>query len=66
VGSRGHLCGAFSDVLALFRAGRLPLHEAVTEVVEGLHGLRERLSDPGVVTGRNCKVLARIDAGGRD
>ena len=60
VGSRGHLCGAFSRILRLYRAGRLPLHEAVTEVVEGLRGLQERLATPSHVSQRNCKVLARI------
>jgi threonine dehydrogenase-like Zn-dependent dehydrogenase len=66
LGSRGHLCGAFSDVLSLFRAGRIPLHDAVTEVVDGLHGLRESLADPAAVIGRNCKVLARIGGGALD
>jgi threonine dehydrogenase-like Zn-dependent dehydrogenase len=60
VGSRGHLCGAFSDVLRLVRAGRLPLHEAVTEVVDGLDELQKRLDAPALVTERHCKVLARI------
>jgi D-xylulose reductase len=62
VGSRGHLGGAFSEVLRLVRAGRLPLHEGVTEVVEGLPGLLTRLAAPALVTERNCKVLARLEA----
>lgn len=63
VGSRGHLCGAFARVLRLVRAGRLPLHAAVTDVVDGLDELRDRLSDPVRTVERNCKVLARIARG---
>jgi threonine dehydrogenase-like Zn-dependent dehydrogenase len=61
-GSRGHLCGAFSAVLRLVRAGRLPLEEAVTAVVDGLDGLCETLADPSLVAERNGKVLARLGA----
>jgi len=64
-GSRGHLGGAFDSVLSLVRANRLPLHDAVTEIVDGLDGLRDRLLDPERVLNRNCKILVRLDAGAR-
>jgi threonine dehydrogenase-like Zn-dependent dehydrogenase len=60
-GSRGHLGGAVADVLRLIRAGRLPLHEGVTDVVEGVRGLEKCLADPALVTQHNGKVLARLD-----
>jgi threonine dehydrogenase-like Zn-dependent dehydrogenase len=60
VGSRGHLCGAFSDLLKLVRAERLPLDRAVTSVVDGLDALHQCLVNPASVVEQNCKVLAEI------
>jgi len=60
VGSRGHLCGAFGDVLRLYRSGRMPLDEIVTEVAEGTDGLASLLTSPRQVEENNCKVLARL------
>ena len=60
IGSRGHLCGAFATILNLYRSGRLPLEEIVTEVVEGPAGLCARLQSPGRILDANCKVLARL------
>jgi D-xylulose reductase len=60
VGSRGHLCGAFASILRLVRAGRLRLQDVVTDVVEGLPALRDRLLDPTRIAERDCKVLARL------
>jgi threonine dehydrogenase-like Zn-dependent dehydrogenase len=59
-GSRGHLGGAFSDVLRLYREGRLPLDAAVTGVVDGLGGLKSALEEPTVLAGKHCKVLAQL------
>jgi D-xylulose reductase len=64
VGSRGHLGGAFADVLRLIRAGRLPLHEGVTAVVDGVRGLEKCLADPAFVTQHNGKVVARVNEAG--
>jgi threonine dehydrogenase-like Zn-dependent dehydrogenase len=60
LGSRGHLGGAVGHVLQLYRDSRLPLHEAVTGVVEGLDGLRSALADPSALAGKHCKLLARL------
>lgn len=60
VGSRGHLGGAFANLLSLYRTGRVPLDAVVTKSVEGLEGLRDLLKDPEDIVSRNCKVLARI------
>lgn len=63
VGSRGHLCGAFSTILNLYQAGRLPLEKIVTEIVQGVDQLGALLREPGSILERNCKVLARLDQG---
>jgi len=60
VGSRGHLGGGFDDVLRLYRAGRLPLHESVTGVVEGLDGLHREILSREPIEERHSKVLARL------
>jgi threonine dehydrogenase-like Zn-dependent dehydrogenase len=60
VGSRGHLGGAFADVLGLYRAGRLPLHRSVTGMVEGLVGLHRELLSPDPIEHRHAKVIARL------
>ena len=63
-GSRGHLGGAFDDLLRLYRAGRLPLHDAVTSTIDGLESLRRSLEQPAVILESNCKVLCDITATG--
>lgn len=63
-GSRGHLGGAFDDLLRLYRAGRLPLHDAVTSTIDGLESLRRSLEQPSVILESNCKVLCDITATG--
>jgi (R,R)-butanediol dehydrogenase / meso-butanediol dehydrogenase / diacetyl reductase len=60
VGSRGHLGGAFADVLGLRRAGRLPLERSVTGTVEGLDGLRREMLSPEPFEHRHVKMLARL------
>lgn len=60
-GSRGHLGGAFEDVLRLYRAGRLPLHAAVTDVVDGLEGIQRELLANDSFESRHAKVLAQLD-----
>lgn len=56
-GSRGHLCGAFTKILNLYRSGRIPLHEIVTDIVDGPHALQKILSHPGSILNSNCKAL---------
>lgn len=60
IGSRGHLCGAFSDIFRLYKTKWLPLDEVVTEVVDGVPGLIEILQTPGQIFNENCKVLVRF------
>jgi threonine dehydrogenase-like Zn-dependent dehydrogenase len=59
IGSRGHLGGAVGAILRLYRSGRLPTHEVVTEVVHGLNGLKGALEDSTALA-RHCKVLAQL------
>lgn len=61
-GSRGHLCGAFDSLLALCAAGRLPLHEAVTGIVDGIDGLMTCLERPHAIQNNHCKVLAKLSS----
>ncbi len=60
IGSRGHLCGAFSDIMSLYKNGRIPLRELITQVVNGLDGLEELLQHPEKVMTENCKVLVKF------
>ena len=60
VGSRGHLGGAFADVLRLYRCGRLPLDAVVTEVLEGPEALAEVLASPDGMEKNSCKILAHF------
>jgi threonine dehydrogenase-like Zn-dependent dehydrogenase len=61
IGSRGHLCGAFAKILSLYENGRIPIHELVTETVDGAEGLCALMAEPERVVTRNCKVLARME-----
>jgi len=62
VGSRGHLGGAFSDVLRLYRTGRMSLDAIVTDVVEGAEGLADLLNDPDRIVEDGCKVLVNFSS----
>jgi len=64
VGSRGHLGGAFGNILGLYENGRIPLNEIVTDVVSGPEGLCDLLKSPERILQENCKVLVRLDRGG--
>ncbi len=57
VGSRGHLCGAFSDIIILYRQGRIPLGEVVTFVAQDIHELQTLLKKPEEIVNHNLKVL---------
>jgi len=60
MGSRGHLCGAFSDILSLYQQKRIPLNEIVTDVVDGVEALCNLLRNPEKILHTNCKVLTRF------
>lgn len=64
MGSRGHLCGAFAKILALYQSGRLPLDAPVTRILPGLGELAELLRSPASIMEDNCKVLVRLDGQG--
>lgn len=63
MGSRGHLGGAFDDLLKLYRHGRFPLEAPVTETIEGLSQLKHYLERGVDILERNCKVLVRLNQG---
>jgi len=60
VGSRGHLGGAFADVLRLYRCGRMPLDAIVSDVLEGPEALAEVLASPDGLEKNSCKILAHF------
>jgi threonine dehydrogenase-like Zn-dependent dehydrogenase len=62
-GCRGHLGGALGKVIALYRAGLLPLHEIVTGEVNSLEELATALAEPHKVAEQHCKLLIRFGAG---
>ena len=62
VGSRGHLGGAFANILNLCSSGRLSLDDAVTDIIKGPEEICNLLKSPGKLLEKNCKVLAKFDA----
>lgn len=60
IGSRGHLGGIYEKLVALNLAGRLPLNEIVTGVVDGVDTLLALLQNPASIVDENCKVLCRL------
>lgn len=61
VGSRGHLCGAFTDIFNLYKNNRLPLGEVVSSELQGISALYEILCQPEKILKENCKVVAEIN-----
>jgi len=61
VGSRGHLGGAFANILSLCQNARISLDDVVTQVVSGPEGLCELLRSPEKILEENCKVLVSFD-----
>jgi len=59
-GSRGHLCGAFSDILRLHKEGRIALDEIITTVLESPEELIDMLNNSKKLFSANCKVLVRF------
>ncbi|MCI5142286.1 MAG: alcohol dehydrogenase [Candidatus Electrothrix sp. ATG1] len=60
MGSRGHLCGAFTDILRLYRENKIPLHDLVTTVLNGPAELAEFMQNSDKIFNENCKVLVRL------
>lgn len=60
IGSRGHLCGAFSDIITLYRQKRVPLDDIVTHVAQGIDELCDLLDHPDKIIDENCKVLIHL------
>jgi len=60
MGSRGHLCGAFSDILRLHQEGRISLHDMVTAVLDTPEELSDILNCSDSIINENCKVLVRF------
>lgn len=60
IGSRGHLCGAFTDILNLYRKDRLPLHRIITRIIDGTEEFAEFIQTKNRVLNENCKVLIRF------
>jgi D-xylulose reductase len=61
IGSRGHLCGAFIDILSLYQKGRIPLDALVTDVIGSLEDLMQLLSSTEKIINENCKILVQMD-----
>ena len=62
VGSRGHLGGAFSSILSLYRNGRLDLCGPISSVIGGLDELASALREAEDDVVADCKVLLRLDS----
>jgi threonine dehydrogenase-like Zn-dependent dehydrogenase len=60
VGSRGHLGGAIDKIIGLYNSGRIPVHEIVTNIVDGPKGMCNALTSPKIIVNQNCKVLGRF------
>lgn len=61
IGSRGHLGGAFTNIISLYKNGQIPLDEIVTDVVNGPECLCNLLKSPEKIFEENCKILVRLD-----
>ncbi|MEI7824440.1 MAG: zinc-binding dehydrogenase [Chlorobiaceae bacterium] len=60
IGVRGHLGGAFGRMIALCQAGRLPLSDSITTVIESLDSLKGHLTHQEHLISHNCKVLVKL------
>jgi D-xylulose reductase len=60
MGSRGHLCGAFSDILRLHHEGRIALDDMVTAVLKSPKALSDILNRSDKIINENCKVLVKF------
>lgn len=60
IGSRGHLCGAFSDILRLHKEGRVALDAIVTAVLNSPTELGDILKSSDKILNEHCKVLVKF------
>ncbi|MGB9372411.1 MAG: alcohol dehydrogenase catalytic domain-containing protein [Halobacteriota archaeon] len=60
IGSRGHLCGAFGDILSLHKEGRIALDTIVTTVLHSPQELGDILHHSDKILNEQCKVLVRF------
>lgn len=60
MGSRGHLGGAFIDLMNLYQQHRIPLDAVVTSVVNGVTELGELLKSTDKILQNNCKALIKF------
>lgn len=61
IGSRGHLGGAFANILTLCRNGQIGLDEAITGMINGPERLCDLLKNsPEWLLEENCKVLVNF------
>lgn len=61
VGSRGHMCGAFTDLMNLYHKKRVPLGAPVTSLITGLSSLKDLLNDTDKILNENCKILVKLN-----
>jgi len=61
MGVRGHVGGVFKRLIDLYQSGRLPLHEAVTEIIHSMGELASNLNNSDDLIAHQCKVLVRIN-----
>jgi (R,R)-butanediol dehydrogenase/meso-butanediol dehydrogenase/diacetyl reductase len=62
IGSRGHLCGAFIDIINLYKQGRLPLHQVVTRILDGTEAFVGLVGATNKILNENCKLLIRFSS----
>jgi len=62
MGSRGHLCGAFTDIINLYKQGRLPLHKIVTHILDGTQAFEDLVGAANKILNENCKLLIRFSS----
>lgn len=60
MGSRGHLGGAFQQVMRLHQSERIDLTRAVTATLNGLKEARDALARPESLERQNCKVVVGL------
>lgn len=60
MGVRGHLGGVFGRIIDLYAAGKLPLYEAVTGMLDSMDALKECLTQADNIVNHHCKVLVNF------
>jgi len=60
VGSRGHLCGAFSNILNLYKRGKISPADIITKIIHGQEELCALFNEKEQIINENCKVLVKF------